>query len=194
MNTEIDVEQELPKYPQKVYDCIFRHGGNLLHTVPLTNLTKHELKLLAFIHGNDAIDTNSIKYRGERTVMMQIRAPEGYTNADGREVGGQEILVPVESEQQEYKRLAYKYDVLSDIDGVQRGRKYVEDCFKIRLEEFDDNMFAEIDPVAAVEAAAAAAEVKATKSAAEVAEERVNASQPKAPTIFARSASEGVRP
>ena len=34
------MEDHTPKYPQKVYDCIFRHGGNVLHSVPLMGLTK----------------------------------------------------------------------------------------------------------------------------------------------------------
>ena len=185
------MEEHTPKYPQKVYDCIFRHGGNVLHSVPLMGLTKPELKLLAFVHGNDAIDTASIKYRGEREIVMRVRAPSGHDKE------GQEIVVPVESEQQEYKRLALKYDVLSDIDGIQRGKKYVEDCFKVRLDDFDDNVFTEVDPVEQVEAAIAAAEVKATKSAAEVAQERTQASQPRVPSmdgIFKSTASEGVRP
>lgn len=143
------------QYPQKLYSLIFRHGGNVLHTMPLHNLTREEVKLLAFIHGGDAVDTASIKFTGQRQITMHVRAPEGH------ERQGQEIEVPVLSQMDEYKRLALKYDVFSDLDGIGRGRRYVEECFGVRLDNMDDSIFEEVDPIAAAEAAMAAAEAKA---------------------------------
>lgn len=146
-------------YKQKTYDCIFRHGGSLLHSMPLQGVTRDELKLLAYVHGQDSV--TAIAFKGERQMFMFVRAPEGHKKE------GQEVEMPVLSQEEEYKRLARKYDTLSDLDGIGRGRRYVESCFKVRLDDMDDGMFKDVDPVAAIEEAAARAEIAATTRAGE---------------------------
>lgn len=39
----------------KVYNCIVRLGGNLLHTVPKVRISGEEIRLLKAIHGDDSI-------------------------------------------------------------------------------------------------------------------------------------------
>lgn len=150
--------QETKPYLQKTYDCVFRHGGNLLHSMPLNGITRDELKLLVFVHGRSSIDPSSVKFAGEREMSMNIRAPDGHDRE------GQEITVPVRSQEDEYRRLSLKYDTFTDLDGIGRGRRYVEACFRVRLDDFGDDLLAEVDPIAEIEAAAARAELKTTAS------------------------------
>ena len=39
----------------KVYNCVVRLGGSLLHTVPKERISGEEVRLLKSIHGDDAI-------------------------------------------------------------------------------------------------------------------------------------------
>lgn len=41
--------------PVKVYNCVVRLGGSLLHTVPKERISGEEVRLLKAIHGDDAI-------------------------------------------------------------------------------------------------------------------------------------------
>lgn len=185
-------EVNAPKF--KVYDCMFHHGGNLLHSMPLTGITREELKLMVFIHGRDAVPPSSVKFAGERHIFMRVRSTEG-------ERIGQEVDVAVQNVQDEYKRLAKKYEVLSDLDGVGRGRRYVEECFKVRLDDIEDSMFTEVDPIAAIEEAAARSELAKAVVREEKTEKPDDAASgggaaPSMSSAFSRAGrgSEGVRP
>lgn len=168
---------EAKPYLQKTYDCVFRHGGNLFHSMPLSGVTRDELKLLVFIHGRASVDPSSVRYAGERQVTMRVRAPDGHDRE------GQEIEVPVLSQEDEYRRLSMKFDVFSDLDGIGRGRRYVEDCFKVRLDDFGDNVFSEVDPIAEIEAAATRAELAKARSLVPDETEREEPEKPRGPSM-----------
>lgn len=127
---------------QKIYNCMLRFKGAILHQLPVNGATMAELKLLAFMHGDGAIA--DLKFVG----MQEVYFPKGEAEEKPR---------LVESEMDEYKRLALKYE---HIVNPGRGRKAVETCFSVRLEDFDA-MVAEVDARDAVAQAAEAAEAKA---------------------------------
>lgn len=139
---------------QKVYDATLRFKGDIHHQLPLSRVTKHELQLLAFMHGAAAIA--EVKYVGKEVVYLPI--PEGATVAEA-----------VVTEMGEFKRLAQKYD---DIVNPGRGRKAVEACFHTRLEDFDA-VVDEVDAREAVMRAAEEAEAKAAVAEAGAAHEAV---------------------
>lgn len=149
---------ETQPFKQKVYDVAIALtrtvGGQPLHTVPLTGITKDELKFLSFVHGGDAIVPNTIKYRGEQVVMMSARAGED------SEKRGQEIQVPVQSQMQEYVRIVRKYDMNSELVGLGKARDRVEACFRVRLDDFDENVLMAADPITIAEEAAVRAELE----------------------------------
>lgn len=102
---------------QKVYGCILRlnapHTTPLnINEVPLENVTREELVLLGFMHGDDAV--KNVRTMGE----YEFRGENG------------EILVR-EFPNDEYRRLARKFDVIGSLE--ERGRKIVEQCFKVRI-------------------------------------------------------------
>ena len=123
----------------RTYDCVLVSQKNKDHKIPLTAVTKQELQLLAFIHGPSCIPVETIKPRGPETVS--------YRNKDG-------VRVQVESEMDEYMRLALKYDQFVN---PGRGKKYVEDCFKVTLGGFDA-ILSEINAIDAMDAAVTQAE------------------------------------
>ena len=135
---------------QKIYSATLRYKGDILHQLSLPHVTKHELQLLAFMHGAEAIA--DVKYVGKEVVYLPL--PEGATERQ-----------PVLSEMGEFKRLAQKYD---DIVNPGRGRKAVEACFHTRLEDFEA-IVAEVDAREAVMRAAEEAEAKAAVDAGGVA-------------------------
>lgn len=130
---------------QKIYSCVLRFKGDMLHSIPKEEITKHELQLLAFIHGTPAIA--ELRYlRTGRVIDTFLTTARD----DGQ-------VVYVESEMDEFKRLARQYDTIVNSG---RGRKAVEECFRIRIEDFD-SIVAEVDAVDAMEKKAAEAEAKA---------------------------------
>lgn len=126
---------------QKTYSCVLRFRGELLHSVPLSCVTKHELQLLAFMHGAEAIA--ELKFIKSQPVFHPAN-----------EAGEAEI---VKSEMDEFKRLARKYDTLVNSG---RGKKAVEECFRTRIEDFDA-IVAEVDARDAMAKAAEEAEAQA---------------------------------
>lgn len=180
---------------QKMYSAVLRYRGQQMHTLPISEITYHELKLLVFVHGIDAFPTDQIKYVGKK-VIEEVRF-----------VDGRKQRIVISSEMDELKRLARKYDPLSDHTGVPRGRKYVEDCFKMRLDDFE-TAFEQVDPILVAEQAAIQAEMKAEAEAKAKAEveaqkrsemEKAVAGLPPASGFgiagqFRASASEGIQP
>lgn len=110
---------------QKVYKCVIRLRGELINTVPLEGVTKDELRLLAFIHGTEAIPSSELKYLGEQEVFYEEASTDD----------GAVMKRMVESQMDEYRRLARKYDSLVS---TGRGKTLVEECFKTRLDDFDN--------------------------------------------------------
>lgn len=145
---------ELQDYKQKTYDVLFAVtqdvSGRPLHTIPLKGVTRDELKYLAFTHGATSIVSGGITFVGEAVVF-----------ASGRGEDGKETLIPVRSQMEEYIRIAKKYDMTSELIGVGKSRDRVEECFKVRLDEFDDSILTAVDPIVAAENAAAQAELVA---------------------------------
>lgn len=129
------------EFKQKTYNCVLKFRGEQLHSMPLEGVTKHELQLLAFIHGADAV--------AELRVAGPQRIVSRYTE------GGDPIYV--DNEMGEYERLARKYDTIVNSG---RGKKAVEECFRVRLTGFE-NVIEQISAVDAMEAKAAEAEAKA---------------------------------
>lgn len=121
---------------QKMYDCTLRFRGEVIHTLPLERVTKDELRLLAFMHGAESVV--ELRYKGEGEI-------EG-----------------IKDQMDEYRRLARKYDTIVNSG---RGKKWVEECFKTSITDFDSV----IDDVAPQDAVAAAAEA-AEKEAADLVE------------------------
>ena len=78
---------------------------------------------------------------------------------------GQEVMVPVRSQMEEYVRIAKKYDMASELIGLGKSRQRVEECFKTRLDDFDDSILVAADPVAVAEEMAARAELVALEEA-----------------------------
>jgi len=153
---------EAQEFKQKTYDVSLALertvGGQPLHTVPMTGITRDELKFLAFVHGGDSIVQNTIKFVGEKVVERSERAMSGPKE-------GQEVFVPVRSQMEEYVRIAKKYDMTSELIGLGNSRKRVEECFKVRLDDFDDSILSVADPLAVAEQAAMAAELAALEEA-----------------------------
>lgn len=149
-------------FKQKCYDVMLAvtrtPGGIPMHTVPMSGITRDELKYLAFVHGGDSIVQTSIKFVGEKVVEMAVRADAGPKE-------GQEILVPVTSQMQEFVRIAKKYDMTSELIGLGKSRQRVEECFKVRLDDFDDSILAVADPLSVAEEMAARAELAALEEA-----------------------------
>jgi hypothetical protein len=157
--------------------------------VPLERCTKEELTLLSFIHGSDAV--------------TDVR------------VDGTYDFHGVESQMDEYKRLADKYDDLSSpANRGQKGRMKVENCFRVTLSGFE-TLIDDINAADSADAKIAAAEAATAEAATVEAEVRVAAEEAREaqpmPTIeapvgsglgdtlanipsFGRSKSEGVRP
>ena len=174
---------------QKTYSCELRFRGNQLMTVALSPVTRHELKMLAYIHGAEAIPPQGIKFLGEAEILNPHKP------------GDDKV---VRSEMEELKRLAKKYDVLADLEGVNRGRRNVEACFNTTLDDFEDVMAMNVDPRARAEEAMIAAELEAQRAAAIMEQPEGGAIQPppkdeKKGTlglggVFKSTASEGVKP
>lgn len=145
---------------QKTYSCVLRFKGELLHSKPIDCATKHELQLLAFMHGGESVV--DIKFLKSQPVYFP---PEE----------GQEPRL-VKSEMDEYKRLARNYDTLVNSG---RGRKAVEECFRIRIEDFD-SIVAEVDARESVARQAEEAEARAA-----IAEAAKNRPEPEPATVVA---------
>lgn len=128
-------------FTQKTYSCVLRFQGSMNHAVPMELVTKHELQLLAFMHGTGSVV--ELRGRGEREMSF----PE---DADGKSR-------PVASEMDEFRRLAMKYDTLVNSG---RGKKAVEVCFHTRIEDFGA-IITEVDAREAILAAADAADAEA---------------------------------
>lgn len=145
---------------QKAFKCFLilhapQLGGSKLpiNKLPLSPVTMPELKLLAFMHGQDSVV--DIEY-----INMQ--------EFSYCEPGKVEAVV-VASEMDEYRRLATKYDVKSSVRPETTGRYKVEKCFRVKLDDFDDLM-GRIDDAVTLESQIARAEAKAfaqTQNAAE---------------------------
>lgn len=127
---------------QKTYDCTLRFLGQIHHQLPLEGVTRHELQLLAFMHGGESIV--DVKFAGEREVFLPL-------------IEGQTEAKLVRSEMDEFKRLARKYDNLVN---PGRGKKAVEECFHTRIDDFEE-FVKEVDAREAALAAADAAEAEA---------------------------------
>lgn len=136
-------------YLQRTYTCVLRFKGLILHAVPLAEVTRDELKLIAFLHGADAVA--ELRFIGEREVVARME-----DTADGPRP------VFVTSQMDEFRRLARKYDSLVNSG---RGQRAVEDCFKTRIIDLD-SVVEEVDAVDAVERRAAEADAKAEIQAA----------------------------
>lgn len=153
---------ETQEFRQKTYDVVLAVtkdvSGRALHTIPLSAITKDELKYLAFVHGGDAIVPGTIRFIGERVVEHPVRAADGPKE-------GQEVMVPVRSQMEEYVRISKKYDMTSELIGLGKSRQRVEECFKVRLDDFDDSILVAVDPLAVAEEAAARAELAALEIA-----------------------------
>lgn len=159
---------------QKTFSCVVRLKGELHHSIPLDLVTLDELKLLAFIHGPEALPTADIRAKGPQKIIFE-------TEEDGN-------VIYVETQMQEYMRLSRKYDNIVN-SGV--GRKRVEECFKTRLDDFDA-LVAAIDPVSAMEQAAAQAEAAAALEEAGMSREAARRSvtaPPETPRMGDRFAS-----
>jgi hypothetical protein len=146
-------------YLQKTYDCILRFRGNINNSVPLFGITKHELQLLAFMHGVEALPPTDIRARGEKVIVDEMATA---IREDG-------VVITVKNERDEFQRLARKYDLVVD---TGRGKKAVEECFRVRLDGFD-NIIEEVNPLDAMEKAAADAEAKAALALGGSGHERV---------------------
>ncbi len=145
------MEQKTP-YMQKVFRATLRFQGSTLHTMPL-EVTRAEMKLLAHIHGASALPANEISYIGERELTESKVDDDGILK-----------VFKVANEMGEYKRLARKYSSSGDLAQADRGRKLVESCFGVKLEDFDVILDA-VDPVTAAEEAMARAEIEALQKA-----------------------------
>lgn len=150
------VNQEAPEgFTQRVYNCLMVLRSRLApseavtHTIPLERVTRDELKLLAFIHGVDAVPGNHISFVGTERVVDHVD-----------DAG---VIHYVESAQGEYRRLARKYDTIVNSG---RGRKYVEECFNTTLMDFGA-VIEKVDPIVEMEKRAAEAEAKTAMSEAE---------------------------
>lgn len=135
---------------QKIYNCTLRFKGEMLHSVPLERVTRDELKLLAFMHGPESIPPAEIVPLGTEVVL------------DHEDEHGEKHYV--QSQVGEYLRLARKYD--SRVNSG-RGRINVEKCFNTTLVDFGAVIEA-VDPIAAIDRAADAADAKAALAEAGV--------------------------
>lgn len=167
----------------RTYECVLVSMKNKDHKLPLVGVTKQELQLLAFIHGVDCVPVDSIKPLGTNPVRMG-RTPEGEP-------------IYVKSEMDEYMRLATKYDQFVN---PGRGKKYVEDCFKVTLGGFDA-ILSEINALEAMDAAvnkvdkdaavAALKEGAGTREAIEAeAKARAESDPPVGARVFGRSGAQ----
>lgn len=134
------------QYLQKTYSCQVRLLGAITNTVPLEGVTRDELKLLAYIHGAEALA--NVEYLGMRPVLT-FNPDEGSP-------------VYVESQMDEYRRLARKYDTIVNSG---RGKAAVEKCFGVQLLDFDAILDKE-SPIDVAERQAAEAEARTLVSLA----------------------------
>lgn len=148
-------------FTQKTYACVLRFKGDVQNTLPLAGVTKHELQLLAFMHGIGSVV--EVRFTG----LHQIEFPTGDEPTFNE--AGVPILRYVETEMEEFRRLARKYDTVVNSG---RGRKAVEECFRTRIEDFDA-IVAEVDARASMEKAAELAEAEAALKAGGEGHERV---------------------
>lgn len=121
----------------RTYSCVLVSKKNKEHEVPLSGVTKQELQLLAFIHGIESLPTARIRSLGLNDVLVR----RGKTPEEN---------VYVESEMDEYQRLATKYESLVN---PGRGKTYVETCFNVKLTGFD-HILEEVNALDAMEQAA----------------------------------------
>lgn len=150
---------------QRTYSCLLRLRGDMNTSIPLSPVTKDELKLLAFLHGAEAV--TEIKYLGTAAIPEwnpDEGAPKYVQGQDG-----------------EYRRLARKYD---NIVNSGRGKMAVEKCFNTHLIDFDAIVEA-VNPVDAIERQAAEAEAKSEIS---------HAAELRKPPTGEGDASEGANP
>lgn len=134
------------QYLQKSYSCQIRFLGNITNTVVLECVTLDELKLLAYLHGNEAVA--DIKHIGMRPTLT-FNPDEG-------------APIYVQDQMGEYLRLARKYDTIVNSG---RGKAAVEKCFGIQLVDFD-SIINEVNAVDEVSRKAAEAEAKTEMSKA----------------------------
>lgn len=131
-------------YLQKTYSCTLRFLGSIINNVPLTGLTREELTLLAYLHGNEAVA--DIAYTGMKPVLT-FNPDEGAPEY-------------VASQMDEYRRLARKYDTIVNSG---RGKAAVEKCFSIQLIDFD-SIVDEVDAANSIDRATLEAERKAAEA------------------------------
>lgn len=63
-------------------NCTVRHGGSLLHTIPMTGVTPAEILILRRIHGEDAVvDIRPIRMAKTRQEVEWARLAEKYDRA-----------------------------------------------------------------------------------------------------------------
>jgi hypothetical protein len=127
-------------YKLKTYACVLVSKKNPKHETPIECATLKEIQLLAFIHGVESLPTARIKPLGERQIPMS------------RDAAGNVIYVSNETD--EYQRLAAKYETRVN---PGKGKKYVEDCFKVTLGGFD-HIIQEVNAIEAIESAVNQAE------------------------------------
>lgn len=130
-------------FKQRIFSCEIRLQGSINNTVVLGSVTRDELKLLAYLHGAEALPADKIKYLGMFPVPT-FNPDEGAPQY-------------VASQDDEYRRLARKYDSLVN---TGRGKEAVEKCFNVHLIDFDAIIDA-VDPRDAADAAIAEAEARA---------------------------------
>lgn len=74
----------------KLYNCVVRLGGSLLHTVPKKRISGEEVRLLRHLHGDDAIDAlkevaaTTETTREEELNDLADRYSQDQTKFDGR--------------------------------------------------------------------------------------------------------------
>lgn len=160
-------------YLQKSYSCQIRFLGNITNTLPLECVTLDELKLLAYMHGNEAVA--DIKHLGMRPTLT-FNPDEG-------------APIYVQDQMGEYMRLARKYDTIVNSG---RGKAAVEKCFGIQLVNFDA-IINELNAVDEVSRKAAEAEAKTEVSKSGEQRETERKKSADTPQDVARSGSIGSR-
>lgn len=80
----------------KLYNCVVRLGGSLLHTVPKKRISGEEVRLLRHIHGDDAIaEIKEVAAQTETLRSVELCELADSYSSDPTKVDGRKLVEKV---------------------------------------------------------------------------------------------------